>query len=235
MNDTAHQTPRSKNSKVSRRTLLRYSALMSALAVTSHTAPALARRLILTPAQGRGPFYPLSKPLDHDNNLTVIKDKPGRAQGELLHVMGQVTDQYGRAVSGARVEIWQTNAFGRYHHHYDRRDLPLDPNFQGYGQNQTDTEGAYRFLTVHPVAYPASGTWTRPPHIHFAVSGLGVEPLVTQMYFAGNPLNAQDHLLHSIEEPAERQQLLVSLQPPPPSLDSGAKVAIFNLVLHRKG
>lgn len=229
------EAPRSKRPALSRRTLLGYTALLSGLAVASRANPALARRLALTPAQGRGPFYPLHKPLDHDNNLTAIQGKPGRAQGDLLHITGRVTDQQGRAVPGVRVEIWQTNAFGRYHHRYDRRDLPLDPNFQGYGQDQTDTAGAYRFLTVHPMPYPASGGWMRPPHIHFAVSGPDVETLVTQMYFAGHPLNAQDHLLNSIQDAAERERLMVSLQAPPPSLEPAAKVAMFNLVLHRKG
>ncbi len=31
------------------------------------------------PAQGRGPFYPIQKPLDQDNDLTVVQDKKGAA------------------------------------------------------------------------------------------------------------------------------------------------------------
>ena len=47
-----------------------------------------------------------------------------------------------------------------------------------------------------------SDDWQRPPHIHFKVSKRGYAELITQMYFAGQPLNQQDRLLqhHSVEE-----------------------------------
>ncbi len=224
-----------ENRGISRRALLGHAALLSGLTVASQVNSALAARLRLTPAQGRGPFYPIQKPLEQDNDLTMVQDKTGRAQGELLHIMGQVTDPHGQPIAGARIEIWQTNAFGRYHHPGDRRDVRLDPYFQGYGHDTTNAGGAYRFRTIRPVAYPASGSWMRPPHIHFAVSGPGVETLVTQMYFAGNPLNERDHLLNNIPEPDERKRLMVALQPPPPSLEPASRVGVFNLVLQRKG
>ena len=219
---------------ISRRTLLGYSMLLSGLAFAARPNAVLAARLALTPGQGRGPFYPLQKPLDQDNNLTQIAGQPGRAQGDLLQVIGQVTDQHGQPISGAKLEIWQTNTFGRYHHRNDRRDVPLDPHFQGYGQDQSDAAGAYRFLTIKPAPYPASGAWVRPPHIHFAVSAPGVKTLLTQMYFSDSPLNAQDYLLNDIRQPAERQRLVVTLQAPPPSLQPAAQVAVFNLVLDRR-
>jgi protocatechuate 3,4-dioxygenase beta subunit len=213
--------------------MLGYAAVLPGLAVLPYATPAVAALFTPTPAQSRGPFYPLRKPLDQDNDLVVVQGKPGRAQGTLLHVIGRVLDNRGRPVAVAKVEIWQTNAFGRYHHRYDRRDVPLDPHFQGYGHDLTDTEGSYRFRTIQPAAYPASQSWTRPPHIHFAVSGPGLETLVTQMYFAGNPLNARDRLLHSIADPAARASLIVALQPPPPPLESTSTLAVFNLVLRR--
>jgi protocatechuate 3,4-dioxygenase beta subunit len=57
------------------------------------------------------------------------------------------------------------------------------------------SDGAFRFRTVVPGAYPASPTWTRPPHIHLKVAKAGYLELVTQMYFPGHPLNGRDHLL----------------------------------------
>ena len=39
----------------------------------------------------------------------------------------------GSPVTNAMVEIWQTNAWGRYQDRRDRSDAPWDPNFQGYG------------------------------------------------------------------------------------------------------
>jgi protocatechuate 3,4-dioxygenase beta subunit len=160
-----------------------------------------------------------------------VAGQPERAKGRVLHVTGRVLDPDGRPVPGARVEIWQTNAFGRYHHPGDRRDVPIDPGFQGYGQDTADADGGYRFRTVEPVAYPAGGGWMRPPHIHFAVSGPGFERIVTQMYFAGDPLNARDRLLNAIRDPAERARLVVALQPPPPDLDPDSRLAQFDIVL----
>ncbi len=43
--------------------------------------PALAvARLEPTPGQPTGPFYPARKPLDDDNDLTVVAGRQGRAQ-----------------------------------------------------------------------------------------------------------------------------------------------------------
>ncbi len=194
--------------------------------------PALAaRRLEPTPGQPTGPFYPARKPLDDDNDLTVVAGRQGRAQGRILHLGGRVLDGHGKPVPGAVVEIWQTNTFGRYHHPGDRRDAPLDPNFQGFGRDLADDDGRYRFRTVEPAAYPAGGDWIRPPHIHFQVLAPGAGPMVTQMYFAGNPLNGRDRLLAAVRDPAARARLVVTLQPPPADLEPDSRVAAFDIVL----
>jgi protocatechuate 3,4-dioxygenase beta subunit len=216
------------NPNIGRRRLLAGSL---ALAGLSAPGPALAARLLATPPQSLGPFYPPRKPLDSDNDLIVVAGQPQRAKGQVLHVMGRVLDPAGRPVPGAGVEIWQTNAFGRYHHPRDRRDVPIDPGFQGYGRDTADDDGHYRFRTVEPVAYPAGGDWMRPPHIHFTISGPGFEPLTTQMYFAGNPLNGRDRLLNGVGDPAQRARLVVALQPPPPDLEPESRLAVFDIVL----
>ncbi|MFQ5953867.1 MAG: protocatechuate 3,4-dioxygenase subunit beta [Kiloniellales bacterium] len=186
-----------------------------------------------TPRQPMGPFYPSRKPLESDNDLTRVAGQSGRAKGRLLHVTGRVLDPDHRPVSGARIEIWQTNAFGRYHHPQDGRDAPLDPSFQGYGRDRAGDDGGYRFRTVEPAAYPVSAGWVRPPHIHFRVKAPGFETLVTQMYFAGEPLNEKDPLLGAIGDPAERARLVVSPQPPPPDLEPDSRVAVFDIWLRR--
>ncbi|MEO8428189.1 MAG: hypothetical protein ABI651_13850 [Verrucomicrobiota bacterium] len=68
--------------------------------------------------------------------------------------MGRVLDIKGEPVKGARVEIWQANAHGRYVHPLDSNPAPLDPNFQGSAVQATDKEGHYRFKTIKPGAYP---------------------------------------------------------------------------------
>ena len=74
--------------------------------------------------------------------------------------------------------------------------------------SRTEADGWYRFRTIVPAPY---GQRTR--HIHFRVAAEGTRPLVTQMYFAGEPLNANDPLLGAIADPAERARLMVAIDP----------------------
>ena len=186
--------------------------------------PGLAQALVTTPRQSRGPFYPERLPLDADNDLVQVAGQPRPARGEIIHVSGQVQLADGTAVEGARVEIWQCDAFGRYHHSRDDRGIEPDPGFQGFGHAITDAQGGYRFRTINPVAYPG-----RAPHIHFAVRWRGREVLVTQMYVAGAPENAGDFLLSRVHDPAQRQALIVDLQPA--AAFDGQKHGRFDLVL----
>ena len=71
----------------------------------------------------------------------------------------------------------------------------------------------------------------RPPHVHFAVFAPGAKPFITQMYFAGDPLNARDRLLNGVGDPSARTRLVVALENPPPDLEPGYRVASFDIVL----
>jgi protocatechuate 3,4-dioxygenase beta subunit len=185
--------------------------------------PARAERIV-TPAQMRGPFYPLALPLDRDNDLVTVEGRSGRAAGTILDVGGRILDPAGAPVAGIRIEIWQVNGYGRYHHPDDDRDLPIDPDFQGYGATVSDADGRYRFRTVRPVAYPG-----RAPHIHFALGGPGFGPFYTQMYLAGAPENARDFLLRGVTDRAARESLIVTLAPSP---DPASELAgRFDIVL----
>lgn len=197
----------------------------SALAATA-ALPAGAAGLIATPPQSTGPFYPLSLPLDSDNDLVIVEGRSERAAGTILHLAGRVLDADGRPVRGARLEIWQCDAFGVYHHPRDGGGL-ADANFQGFGATTVDDQGAYRFRTIEPVPYPG-----RTPHIHFKIAGPGFEPLTTQMYFADQPLNARDGLYRLLGEQA--RLVTVRLDPAPdlePTVKSGAKRGLFDIVL----
>ena len=152
------------------------------------TMPACAAGLATTPAQTEGPFYPLDLPLDHDNDLISVEGRSEPAAGTVLQLGGRVLGADGRPASGVRVEIWQCDSFGVYHHPGDRR-APADPNFQGFGRTVADREGGYRFRTIVPVVYPG-----RTPHIHFKIRGADVDALTTQMYLAGHPDNERDGL-----------------------------------------
>ncbi len=190
-------------------------------------SPALLAALIPTPRQTRGPFYPLTLPLEKDNDLVTVAGRPGLARGEIVHVVGRVLDRDGRPVRKARLEIWQCNTFGRYHHPHDRSDRPIDPHFQGYGQFVTGEDGAYRFRTIKPVPYPG-----RAPHIHFAIGGEDFSPLVTQMYVAGAPENEWDFLLNAVRDPKARASLIVAFDA---RSETGEPVGVFDIVLDRDG
>ena len=112
--------------------------------------------------------------------------------------MGRVLNDKGEPVPDAKVELWQANMHGRYTHPSDPNSSRLDPNFEGFGSQKTDSEGRFRFKTVKPGAYPTGVEgWTRPPDIHFDVTGR-TDRLVTQVYFPGEPLNENDQLLKRI-------------------------------------
>ncbi|HUF10451.1 MAG TPA: protocatechuate 3,4-dioxygenase [Rhodothermales bacterium] len=184
-----------------------------------------------TPQQTEGPFYPKQNQLDKDIDLTIIEGRGERADGDVIQVGGQVLDQDLKPVAGALVEIWQANKHGRYHHEDDSNPAPRDPNFQGWGQVKTDDDGRYGFRTIIPGAYPASGEWLRPPHIHFKVAKRGYHELITQMYFAGHELNAKDFILQELSED-EQARVVVSLAEPSEN-DPDARLARFNIMLRR--
>jgi catechol 1,2-dioxygenase len=78
---------------------------------------------------------------------------------------------------GARIEVWQTNAAGKY----DRSG-----EFILRGQMRTDLEGRYAFTTTMPGRY-LTGAEPLPARIHYRVSFRDYEPLPTQLSFAGDP------------------------------------------------
>ncbi len=206
-----------------RRTLLAASVPLALSA--SLPASVAAATLEPTPRQSLGPFYPRTLPLDRDADLVQVEGRTGRAGGIVTHVFGRVTDIDGRPQPGTRIEIWQCNAFGRYHHPRAPANGPIDENFQSYGATVTDADGAYRFRTIRPVPYPG-----RAPHIHFAIQGAGFDRLVTQMYVAGEPDNDRDGLLRSVRDPDARARLIVPLAAAP-EIEAGALAGTFDIVL----
>jgi protocatechuate 3,4-dioxygenase beta subunit len=177
-----------------------------------------------TPRQTEGPFYPTKLPLDADNDLVQVGGRSEQAKGIVTHVFGRALDRDGHPLAGARIEIWQCDADGRYHHPADRRG-PADPNFQGFGATITAEDGGYRFRTIRPVAYPG-----RTPHIHVAVLAPSRARLVTQMYVAGEPGNARDGVYNAIRDPEARARVTVALAPAP-DLERDALAGRFDIIL----
>lgn len=182
-----------------------------------------------TPSAVLGPYYPIIRPVERDTDLTRLRGHRARANGQVIHVAGRILNQRGEPLRGARVELWQANAAGRYNHPSDPNPAPLDPDFQGYGVQVTDREGRFRFTTIKPGPYTFDGG-TRAPHLHFQVTGQA-ERRITQMLFAGETLNGQDTVLQSV--PRRRESLVADLLPAPPGEDPATRLVRWDIVLRR--
>ena len=160
-----------------------------------------------------GPGPAVSAVTAEDADLTRNAGTGGEAIGERIIVTGRVFTGDGEPVPGTLIEIWQCNAAGRYRHRVDQHGAPLDPNFLGIGRCLTDAQGAYRFTTIKPGAYPwenHENAW-RPAHVHFALFGPSwLSRLITQMYFPGDPLHALDPIMNSVPTAEARARLVAA-------------------------
>lgn len=167
------------------------------------------------PAEEGGPVFgsDLIGPQDADliHNFAA---EGGAAIGPRIVMHGRVMDEFGRPVPGALLEVWQANAGGRYRHKREGYLAPLDPNFGGCGRVMTGDDGAYRFHTIMPGAYPwpnGPNSW-RPAHIHFSLFGQAfAQRLVTQMYFEGDPLIPLCPIVQSVPDAAGVTALTATL------------------------
>lgn len=180
---------------------------------------------ILTSSQTVGPFF--HDCLLRQDALRSILATPETA-GEHIRVVGRVVDGDGIGVPDAVLEIWQASHYGRYNHPADRRALPLDPAFLGFGRIGTDADGMYWFETVKPGSVPFDERRMQAAHICIALFGRGLlNHLFTRLYFADDPEIANDPVLSLM--PAERRATLLA-QPAP-----GDAVYRFDIVLQGTG
>jgi protocatechuate 3,4-dioxygenase alpha subunit len=136
-------------------------------------------RLLPTAQQTTGPFFPAQYIRAADTDLAGAQPA-----GEAIALFGRVSDALGKPAVNVILEIWQADAEGRYG----------TAAFRGWGRTWTDRDGAWRFRTIKPGSYAvAESNRTRAPHVTFTVLASGVmRPLVTQMVFPGESLNADD-------------------------------------------
>ncbi len=181
--------------------------------------------LSATPTQPSGPFYPTPETPLRGADLVMAHPESPLATGQIIWVEGTVRDDLNHPVSDALVEIWQACHTGRYNHPEDTNTADPDPHFQYWGSSKTNAQGRYRFRTVMPGVYPAEEDWHRPPHIHFKVSHANYQPLITQMYFAGDPLNDVDQILQKLDG-YRQKELVVELKH---IVDELWPVAVFDI------
>jgi len=136
----------------------------------------------------QGPFYVPDAPFRTDI-------APGGEPGERLAVGGRVLSAAGcRPLADAVVEVWHANAAGAY---YGLEGATGEGAWQLRGRARTGKDGSYRFETILPGRYPLSPRQLRPRHIHYLVAAPGHRPVVTQLYFTGDPSLAGDPLVRS--------------------------------------
>jgi protocatechuate 3,4-dioxygenase alpha subunit len=161
---------------------------------------------IYSASQTVGPFF-------HDGLMRADAQRTllvtPQSIGERIRITGHVYDGDGLGVPDALIEIWQANHYGRYNHPADQRDLPLDPSFQGFGRAATDAAGCFCFETIKPGRVPFDEQRSQAPHICVAVFARGLlNHLLTRLYFADEPANAEDPVLQLV--PADRQATLLA-------------------------
>ena len=137
-----------------------------------------------------GPFYIPGAPFQS-------RLAPGDLPGERLRISGRVIVAGScEPLAGAVVDVWHASAGGYYYGLEAAR--PLKPEeFLLRGRIRTGADGRYAFDTILPGNYRVSETWLRPRHIHYTVSHPSRRSLTTQLYFEGDPRNADDPLVKS--------------------------------------
>jgi len=128
-----------------------------------------------------------------------VEDAPRHALGDDIsngmpgtpwYVSGTIRGPEGEPVPHAEIDVWQADAQG----FYDVQNPQLS-EYQGRAVLQADDQGAYRFRTIVPKAYPIPHDgpvgimlkalnrhpW-RPAHLHFMISADGYERLVTHVF-----------------------------------------------------
>ncbi|HYW94637.1 MAG TPA: hypothetical protein VE870_03550 [Bacteroidales bacterium] len=163
-----------------------------------------------TPSNDLGPFYKRGAP---HRKVLRAKGDPGLP----LKISGKVYSEKGYELPDATLEIWQTNAGGIYDTLGDRYRAQLIAN----------PNGKYELESVIPGHYPARVC----QHVHYLVRADGHKPLVTQLYFATDPVFEGDPDKNFHRDPLITSRELVrpvTITGEPDSITSDVN---FNLVL----
>ncbi len=184
-------------------------------------------KALLTSSQTVGPFF--APALLRKDAVRHVLVQP-ETVGERIRIEGHILDGDRLPVPDGLVEIWQANAHGRYHHPRDQGPAPLDPPFVGFGRSGTENEGLYWFETIKPGPVPFDQQRWQAPHICVTAFSRGLlNHLVTRLYFADEPSNANDPVLLCI--PENRRATLLA-----PRQQEGTSVVYrFDIILQGEG
>lgn len=166
------------------------------------------------------------------NNLARKPGSPVVADGELVYIVGRVTDSRCHPLGNVSVFMWQADSHGIYNAS-KAADLGeategsnksgatgYDTNFSGSGKATTDNLGNFGFITVMPGQHMG-----RSPRVHFLLKHQDFPELQTEMFFEGLG-NSDDPGLSRI--PAAMRKLLTARLVDGGS-ETGVKVYEFNM------
>jgi len=147
--------------------------------------PVAREKLTLTEDCILGPYHRPGAPYR-------AKVTPPLEPGVVMYITGRVWGiDTRKPLANARLDIWQANASGRYDND-DPRNPPGKDVLVNRARMVTDETGAYEFETVHPGPYQIGERAWRPSHIHYLIAAPGYKPLITQLFFKGDPHNKTD-------------------------------------------
>ena len=142
-----------------------------------------------------------------------------------LFLQGNISDSFGTPISGAVIEIWQTNAAGKYHTLLDSSSEYIDKYFNMSGRTVSDNLGNYNFITIMP-----GSNIGRAPHINMNIYHQRFGKLETEIYFEKHPYNKSDYQYLAYSE-EERKQLTAEVNYSDPYNVNSIKVCTFNVVM----
>ena len=159
-----------------------------------------------------GPFYRPDSPVRGSLVIKGEKGDPIELIGKIMH--NDCTTPY----KNAKIELWHCDGNGVYDNE--------TADFKYRGTAYSDKKGNYSFKTILPVPYDVGGGNYRPAHFHLMITAEGYQPLVTQLYFTGDPWLEKDS---SSSSPTARRRIL-EVQ----NLKGGSKKVTYNVGMSEK-
>ena len=131
-----------------------------------------------------GPFH--THEAEHCNEGSLISQDP---DGQPLLVLCTLKDVHGKPISGAQIDVWETDSKGFYDVQHADRTGP-----DGRAVLTSDENGNFWFKAIVPVPYPIPHDGPvgqllkalnrhpyRPSHMHFMFKKAGYDPLITSV------------------------------------------------------
>jgi protocatechuate 3,4-dioxygenase beta subunit len=155
--------------------------------------------LTLTPTQIEGPYYKIGSP----QRASLIE--PG-ITGTPMLLTGRVTNEHGKPIPGAVVDVWQSDDVGNY---------DMVGNLLR-GHVFTDADGSYQIETIVPACHEPR----QARHIHVKLQGVS-RPYTTQLYFSDDENRVKDSYY--------MRELEVQME----DLPGGSKKGTYNFVIRQ--